>query len=218
MPHTRIWDLPTRLFHWTLAASVAGLFATGTLGGNWMEWHLRLGHLVLALLAFRLLWGFVGGRWSRFSSFLFTPARTVAYWRGQTTAQDHIGHNPIGALAVWAMLLLLTVQVLSGLGSDDEIAYAGPLTRYLHSETVSFLTGYHHDIGKLLLLGLVALHLLALVYYQVVRKLGLVKAMFTGDKPIASPASADGPAQRLLAAVLFLCCVALSWWVMRLGV
>ena len=80
---TRVWDLPTRLFHWSLTACVAGLAVTGYIGGGTMSWHARIGYAVLTLLLFRLLWGVVGGHWSRFSSFVYSPRSMVAYLRGQ---------------------------------------------------------------------------------------------------------------------------------------
>ena len=130
MSHTvRIWDLPTRLFHWALAACIVGLVVSAKLGGNAMVWHFRLGHAVLALLLFRLVWGLVGGHWSRFAVFWVSPARLLRYVRGQVLPQDTAGHNPLGALSVFALLGAVALQVGTGLFSDDEIAFAGPLTR-----------------------------------------------------------------------------------------
>ncbi len=106
--HTiRIWDLPTRLFHWLLAASVVALVVTAKVGGNAMVWHFRLGYVVLALLAFRLVWGLVGGRWSRFASFVPTPGRLWRYLRGSSAEADSAGHSPLGALSVLALLGVL---------------------------------------------------------------------------------------------------------------
>lgn len=114
---TRVWDLPTRLFHWALAAAVIGLIATG-LGGV-MEWHFRLGYAVLALLLFRLVWGFVGGRWSRFTAFVYAPGSVLAYLRGRAHPDHLIGHTPLGALSVFAVLAILALQVATGLVADD---------------------------------------------------------------------------------------------------
>ena len=79
----RVWDLPTRLFHWVLALAVIGLVVTGKVGGNAMVWHFRLGYVVFALLLFRLVWGLVGGHWSRFVAFIYAPATLIAYLRGE---------------------------------------------------------------------------------------------------------------------------------------
>ena len=158
MAHSvRIWDLPTRLFHWSLAACVIGLFISAKMGGNAMVWHLRLGYAVLALLLFRLCWGFIGGRWSRFSAFLYSPARVLRYLRGQGDARDGVGHNPLGALSVFGLLGILALQVGSGLLSDDEIAFSGPLTRFVSGDTVGQATAYHTGWGQGLLIALLGL-------------------------------------------------------------
>lgn len=198
MHKVRVWDLPTRIFHWLLVVGVALQFLTGKLGGDWMVWHGRVGVAVLSLLLFRLLWGFVGGHWSRFAQFIPTPRRLLAYLRGQGRPQDEVGHSPLGALSVLAMLLALTTQAITGLFSDDEIMFAGPLAASVSYELSSDLTSWHKRYGQGLLLVLVALHLAAIAYYSVVRRRPLVRAMVHGDKELteAHPGSADGPSQR----------------------
>lgn len=218
--HTvRIWDLPTRLFHWSLAAAVVGLVVTAKVGGNAMQWHLRLGYLVLALLAFRVLWGLVGGRWSRFASFLYSPARLLAYLRGRGQPQaDDVGHSPLGALSVLALLGALALQVGSGLASDDEISFTGPLAQYLSGQWVGLATWYHADVGQYLLYGLVGLHLLAVAFYALVRRRAVVRPMLTGDKALTQPVPPsrdDGPSRAAAAVLLALCALA-AWWVSRL--
>lgn len=219
LPHkVRIWDLPTRLFHWLLAAAVIALVATAKIGGNAMNWHLLLGHGVLALLLFRLLWGLVGGHWSRFASFIHAPSALLRHVRGQGTERDSTGHSPLGALSVFAMLALLIAQVGSGLLSDDEIAFSGPLSRHVSGDTVAQATAYHAHWGQYLLYVLVGLHLLAIVFYAW-RGRGLVRAMVTGDKqlPEPLPASRDTAGSRLLALVLAFVAGTAAWWVQRLG-
>ncbi len=220
MPHAvRIWDLPTRLFHWALAAAVVALVVTAKLGSDAMAWHQRLGYGVLALLAFRLVWGLVGGYWSRFASFLYAPARLLRYLRGQGAPEvDEVGHSPLGALSVFALLLALALQVASGLASDDEIAFTGPLVRFLPGAWVERATWYHADVGQYLLYGLVALHLLAVAYYTLVRRRSIVRPMVTGDKalPPGVRASRDDGRMRALAAVVLALCGWLAWWVSRL--
>ncbi|MEY4978968.1 MAG: hypothetical protein RLZZ352_1238 [Pseudomonadota bacterium] len=213
MNTVRVWDLPTRLFHWALMLCVAGLLITGNIGGNWMTWHFRLGYAVLTLLLFRLVWGFVGGYWSRFSSFLYSPVTVWRYLRGQGLPEHGVGHSPIGALSVWAMLLLLLAQVGTGLFSDDEIAYFGPLVSLVSSEVVSQATTYHRQWGKFFVLGLIVLHLLAIAVYQLVLKRTLVKPMVVGNKqlPESHPSAQDNSRTRLLAlVVLGLCAVAVN--------
>ena len=218
--HTvRIWDLPTRLFHWTLAAAVIALVVTAKIGGNAMEWHLRLGHVVLALLVFRVVWGVVGGRWSRFSAFVFSPTRVLGYLRGAPHPEDGVGHSPLGALSVFGLLAVLAAQVGTGLLADDEIAFAGPLTRFVSGAVVGQATGYHKEIGQYLVIALVVLHLLAIAFYVLVRRQRLVRPMLHGDKELAAPTppSRDDAASRALALVVLGLCAALAWWVSTLA-
>ena len=215
--HTiRVWDLPTRLFHWLLAGCVIGLVVTGSIGGNWMNWHLRLGYAVLTLLLFRLVWGFIGGHWSRFASFVYAPSSLVAYLRGQARPEHRVGHSPLGALSVFALLLLLAAQVATGLMSDDEIAFSGPLVRFVSGDTVSMATNYHKNVGKFIVIGLVVLHVVAILFYKLVKKQGLVRPMVVGDKQLTVlvPSANDTTGTRLLAlAVLALCGAAVAWLV-----
>ncbi len=218
--HTvRIWDLPTRLFHWALALFVVGLIVTGTLGGNWLVWHLRLGYGVLTLLLFRVVWGFVGGHWSRFTSFVYSPASLRRHLSGQAPAAHTAGHNPLGAMAVFALLLVLLAQVATGLISDDEIATFGPLVRFVSGDTVSAATGYHKNVGKLLIIALVALHLVAIAIYAFIKRQPLTRAMVTGDKVLAEPVppARDTARTWLLALGILLACALLVRWVAGLG-
>jgi cytochrome b len=202
---TRVWDLPTRVFHWVLVLAVLGLAITGLTGGDAMVWHFRLGYLVGSLLVFRWVWGVMGGHYSRFAHFLYRPSQVLAYLRGQSPPQDRVGHNPLGALSVWAMLIFLSLQVASGLFSDDDIAFAGPLTQFVSAAVVRLATWYHKAVGKWVLLALVLTHVAAVVFYLKVKGENLIAPMMTGDKCVAQavPASADGWRQRLWAVVVF---------------
>jgi len=182
--NVRVWDAPTRLFHWLLAACVVGLVISAQIGGAAMEWHFRLGYTVFTLLLFRAAWGMVGGHWSRFRSFIYTPRQILDYLNGRGDPLHGVGHNPLGAFSVFALLGFLFLQVGTGLISDDEIAAAGPLVRFASGEWVSTATHYHKEIGKLILLALVALHLLAIVFYRIKKGENLVKPMLTGDKTL----------------------------------
>jgi cytochrome b len=217
----RVWDLPTRCFHWTLALAVIGSVVSAKVGGNAMVWHMRLGCLVLALIAFRVLWGLVGGRWSRFASFIYAPTTVLRYLRGQTRPDEHldVGHNPLGSFSVFGLLALLGLQVATGLVADDEIATVGPLSRFVSADTVSLATSWHKQYGQWILLALVALHVVAILFYLLKKKQNLVRPMWAGDKPLPAdtPASADGSRQRLLAVVLFALCAALAAWVASQG-
>lgn len=214
MHHTvRIWDLPTRLFHWALAASTVAMVVTAKLGGNAMLWHLQLGHGVLALLLFRLVWGILGGHWSRFGAFVYTPRDLLNHLRGQEPLAHQAGHSPLGALSVFAMLAVLLAQVATGLFSDDAIFYAGPLSHRASPGLVAAATRWHAGAGQYLLLALLGLHLLAITYYALLRRRPLVRAMLTGDRDLAAPlpGAADGPRERLLALAIALGCAGVSW-------
>jgi cytochrome b len=215
----RVWDLPTRLFHWLLAAAVAGLVITGNIGGNAMVWHARLGYTVLALLLFRLLWGFAGGYWSRFASFVTGPGSVLRYLKAPQDFSHRMGHNPLGSLSVLALLLVLLLQAASGLFADDDIAFTGPLNKFVSNATAAVLTGYHKNVGQFALYALVALHIGAIVYYHLRKKQNLLGPMLSGDKdvPSAAFASKDGWPQRLLALALFALCAAAVAALVSLG-
>lgn len=216
----RVWDLPTRLFHWALVACVLGLFVTAYLPGSWIVWHSRLGYAVLALLLFRIVWGLVGGRWSRFTSFIYSPASVIRYLRGNPHPDHLIGHNPIGAGSVFAMLAVLLAQVATGLVSDDEIAFTGPLNRFVATAKGLSATWYHKQVGQWVLAGLVVLHVLAILYYLRRKKDNLIWPMIDGDKAVShahAASSRDNSGSRLAALVVFGASCALVYWLVSLG-
>lgn len=221
-PAVRVWDLPTRLFHWTLAICVVLLIVSGTVGGDAMQWHMRFGYCVLTLLIFRLVWGFIGGYWSRFKQFFYSPLTVYNYLRGQSQPNHEVGHNPLGALSVWGLLSIMAVQVLSGMMADDEIATAGPLAKFVSNSTMLLSTSYHKHWGKWIILALVGLHIAAIIFYLLRKKQNLIKPMLTGDKSIASAASVivsqDQTAQRVTALIIFIsAAAAVAYGVQRLG-
>jgi len=218
----RVWDLPIRLFHWALTLAVIGLVVTGKTGGNAMPWHFRFGYLVLGLLVFRLLWGFVGGRWSRFRSFAYGPGALLRYLRGRPRDGDafEIGHSPTGALSVIALLVFLALQVATGLVSFDEIVQiGGPLNRFVSDATASKALWYHKQVGQWVIITLVVLHVGAVLFYLLRRKRNLIAPMWHGDKPLADGtlAAADSLSSRLLALALAAVCAGLVGWVVALG-
>lgn len=217
----RVWDLPTRLFHWVLALCVVGSFVTGLIGGNALVWHMRLGYTIFTLLAFRILWGVVGGRWSRFASFVYTPGSLLRYLRRRSRPDEHheVGHSPLGALSVFALLAILAAQVGTGLFADDEIATTGPLNRFVASATGLALTAWHKGWGQWTIVALVLLHVAAIGWYRLGRGVDLVRPMLSGDRALAAdvPASADGAGTRVLAALLLALCAAGVGWIVKLG-
>ncbi len=209
----RVWDLPTRLFHWALALAVIGQLVTGF--GGWLDLHMRIGLLVLALLSFRLVWGFVGGRWSRFAAFIYSPASVIAYLKGESEPAHTFGHNPLGSLSVFALLTLLSLQVASGLFADDEVATTGPLARFVSNATTSLSTSWHAVWGKWIVIALVSLHVVAICYYVFARRERLVAPMLSGDKsaPQGLEPSRDDAYSRLGALGVFLVCAAFAVWI-----
>jgi cytochrome b len=211
MQTTRVWDLPTRLFHWLLVIAIVGLVVTAQVGGSWMDWHFRFGYSVLTLLLFRFVWGFTGGYWSRFTHFIYSPLTILRFVRGQSVPEHSAGHNPLGFLSVFGMLGFLLLQVASGLFSDDEIATSGPLSKFASGDWVRRASDYHTDVGKFVLLALIVLHVAAIAYYRFKKGDDLVRPMLLGDKPTAPgmPNARDDWGSRALALlVLGLCSMA----------
>ena len=180
----RVWDLPTRLFHWILVMLVAVSIYTGQTGGfREMDYHLLSGYAILALVLFRIIWGFIGSRHARFASFV-RPGAVMPYTRslfakeGQASTHKP-GHNPLGALSIILMLLLLLTQAVTGLFANDDIFLEGPLAHLVADEMSDDLTGVHHLVSKLLYV-LIGLHLLAIACHQFVRGESLVLPMITG--------------------------------------
>ena len=219
MKSTRIWDLPTRIFHWALVLCVTGLIISGNVGGNAMTWHFRFGYSVLALLIFRLSWGLIGGRWSRFSSFIYSPSSIIKYLKGEGHPHHSIGHNPLGAFSVFSLLVFLAAQVATGLFSDDDIATSGPFSKFVSDATVRLVSGYHTTFGKIFIVVLVLLHVGAILYYLYKKRENLIQPMIHGDKvlPLDTPASRDDTASRAVALLLFAASAALVYWLVSLG-
>lgn len=179
----QVWDLPLRIFHWALVIVIAAAYVTGEFGGSeWAHWHGRIGAFVLALLAFRLIWGIIGTHHARFRSFVPTPGRITAYLRG---SWQGAGHNPLGALSVLALLSLLAAQVLTGLFSNDDISFAGPWSNWIDKHTSDWLTGWHQQLFNWLA-GLIGLHVVAILFYFVARQQNLVTPMITGKRVLAA--------------------------------
>jgi cytochrome b len=198
----RVWDLPLRVFHWLLVLAVAAAIATGKLGGPWLDWHARSGALVMGLLIFRLAWGFIGSRNARFASFFPTPTRLRDYFEGRWQG---LGHNPLGALSVLALLAILSAQVATGLLADDGSDFRGPLSA-LVSQAASQRSTYWHELSFNLLAVLMGLHVGAIAFHAWARKTNLLLPMLTGNKPLAgTPSISSEPArawQAVLAALL----------------
>jgi len=207
----RVWDLPIRLFHWLLVICIIGSFISVNLGGNAIQWHAYFGYSVLTLLIFRITWGFVGSTHARFSSFFPNREKILNYLQGK--APSVLGHNPLGAVSVFALLLVLSVQVFTGLFVDDEIAFQGPLAKYVPNWVVSILSEIHEG-NQVVIYTLITIHIAAIIYYKKFKGEDLITPMISGDKEInpseeasylpsdLGRVSKDGVFQRAIALVL----------------
>lgn len=211
----KIWDLPTRLFHWALVLSCTGAVTTGLIGGNWMDWHLPLGIATLGLLAFRLVWGIFGPRYARFSSFPVSLSALLRYVRNFRFAERHAGHSPTGAIAVLVLLLLLILQSVTGLFSSNSIDTEGPLV-HLASERLVSLASLVHVSLPWVLYVMVGLHVAAVLVYLVFKKENLIGPMVTGNKRgVQARAAADSIAVRIAGALLICALIGLGLYWLR---
>ncbi len=178
-----VWDLPTRLFHWLLVVLVIISFVTGKIGGNAMQYHECSGFTIAALLLFRLIWGFVGGRESRFGTFVRGPSAVVRYARTllRSDSTPFLGHNPLGGWSIIAMLFALLVQAATGLFANDDIITEGPLFDWVSKATSDGLTRIH-KLNQEVIIVLVCIHVLAVLFYLFYKRENLVKPMIFGVK------------------------------------
>ncbi|MEY2886684.1 MAG: hypothetical protein RI913_103 [Pseudomonadota bacterium] len=209
----RIWDLPTRLFHWLLVMAVIGSFVSVKLGGNAMIWHGRFGYIVLALIFFRLIWGFVGTHHARFAQFVKSPKAILAYLKNPAETP---GHSPLGAISVVVLIALFLAQALAGLFASDDIAFDGPLVKYVASTWVELLTSFHR-LNEWVLLTLVGIHLGAILYYKYAKRINLISAMITGDKEWSdtAPLVQDDSKVRLKAMAILIAIALIMYYFLR---
>jgi cytochrome b len=204
----RVWDVPTRLFHWLLAISMVLSWFTATtdmvsfdlpaIGGSKpislppMQVHMYLGYWTGGLIIFRILWGVAGSRHARFTDFVRGPVTTVRYGLSVLGRDHHetAGHNPTGGWMVVVMLALIASQVATGLFANDDIVWAGPWSHTVSSSLEGQLTAWHHFNVNLLYIA-VALHLVAIAYYALVLRKNLVGPMVTGRKAAGRVSEAD---------------------------
>jgi cytochrome b len=211
----RVWDLPIRIFHWALVALVVFSFMTGKIGGSWLEWHMKSGYAILALLLFRLAWGFVGSDTARFSQFVRGPRAAFAYARETFASRPAglIGHNPLGGWMVLLLIALLLVQATAGLFVDDEISTQGPLAGKVSNAVVARMTAIHYHNGWILVSATV-LHIAAIAYYGFALKTDLVSPMFSGWAAVTAGTRPAQPVHRssLAAAVLLAVAAGFVYW------
>ncbi len=206
-----VWDLPTRLFHWTLVVLILLQYLSGEFGLLSMDWHFRLGYATLALIIFRVLWGLFGSATSRFSDFVRGP---VTVWRYaaalmQGRAQGAIGHNPLGGWSVLLMIASVALQSVTGLFSTDDLDTTGPLAARVSEDTVKWMTRIHHW-NRYVLLVLIVLHLAAVLLHWVWKRENLVVSMLHGRRHVANAPSVRAASIWLALALLVASAVAVG--------
>lgn len=212
----QVWDVPVRVFHWLIVVLVFSSWLTSELGGNAMTYHMWIGYCVLALVLFRIVWGFVGSRHARFSDFVCGPGTVLRYLCGASGVAA-AGHNPAGGWSVLALLASLAVQAATGLFTNDEIATEGPLAARVSTEWSDLLSTVHR-YNFYVLLALIALHVAAVFFYLFVKRENLVKPMITGRKQLpASMASEARPASIGVALVVLACAAGAVALILKLG-
>ncbi len=212
---TRVWDWPVRCVHWVIVVLLVTLVATAKIGGNAMDWHVRAGEAMLALVLFRLIWGFVGNRHARFSSFVRGPTAVLRYARSvvRPPHELHVGHNPLGGWMVIAMLLLLLIQAGMGLFSNDDVLTDGPLVRFISKDLSDKISSFHSK-NAWVIVALACAHIGAVLFYLLALKENLIAPMVHGSKRLAAThAAADAEAGgNAKAIVLLAVCVFAVWW------
>ncbi len=214
MKSISLWDLPTRLFHWLLVLCVTGSLVSVKLGGTWMLWHERCGLAIIGLLSFRLAWGIVGSTHARFHKFVPGPASTLAYLKGEWQG---LGHNPLGALSVLAMLGLLGFQAVTGLFATDAIAFNGPLYRAVSSGWNDTITSWH-KLTEWFIYGLIGLHVASVLFYTLVKKDNLIAPMITGRKIVSKQLARDREGGGWIALVVALVVAGVAFWLANGGI
>jgi cytochrome b len=203
-----VWDLPIRLFHWLLAVLIG--FSWWSAEYDHTSWHIWSGCAILTLLIFRLLWGFVGSSTARFAGFIRGPRAMVDYLRGKWTG---IGHTPLGALSVVALLLAVSVQVGLGLFAEDEDGIVmGPLAKLVSSDTSDKVRDIH-ALWFYVVLGLIGLHVLAIVYYRLFRGQKLTRPMITGRAELAPGTQPMRPGKWWLALICLAIGLGMTRWI-----
>jgi cytochrome b len=200
-----VWDWPVRIVHWSLVVLITVSWITSEVGGNAMSYHMWSGYTILTLVIFRIVWGCVGSPHARFASFVRGPGEVMRYAASLVGARSSsfLGHNPLGGWSVVLMLLSVTVQAGTGLFANDEIFTEGPLASRVSADTSGLLTTIHR-YNFYVLLALIALHLIAIGFYLLVKRENLIGAMFSGKKHVDDPAAQDAPMASLLRAAVVL--------------
>ncbi|MET0251195.1 MAG: cytochrome b/b6 domain-containing protein [Novosphingobium sp.] len=207
----RLWDAPVRVVHWSFVLLLPALWWSAEVKTD-IGLHKTLGYILLALLTFRILWGFVGSSTARFGHFLRGPGGVIEYLRSKQ-AEPIVGHNPLGGWSVLLVLALLLVQLVAGLFAQDvDGIESGPLSYLVSYDTADAARGIHHLVFNLIL-GMVGLHLAAILFYRFVRRHDLIAPMVTGRRRFAAEVTAPVfvPVWRVVVCAAI--GLGLAWWV-----
>jgi cytochrome b len=206
-----VWDVPTRLIHWLMVLLVAASWWTGENGR--MDWHRYCGYALLSLVIFRVYWGVAGASTARFRQFVRGPRVIFSYLRGRWETLP--GHNPVGALSTIVLLALLSGQIVLGLFAVDvDGIESGPLSSHVSFEVGRACARLHHQVFNVLLV-LIALHVVAVLYYVLVKKQNLIAAMIHGKREYAQELPAVVHASRARLIIGAIAVAALTWFVTR---
>ncbi len=212
MRWVKVWDAPTRLFHWGVVLLL--ILSWVTQDQQWMGWHLLSGYCLMALLMFRLAWGVVGSETSRFVRFLRSPLAALAHLRhiGRREADGEVGHNAAGGWMVLALLGLLCAQVATGLCANDDVLTQGPLADWVGKANSDWLSGLHARIFLVIEVA-VGLHVLAVLVYAALKRQDLVRPMLSGWKRLPEGVRAPVLRSPVLAAAVLGMAAGVVWWV-----
>ena len=210
----KVWDFSIRLFHWSLVILIGFLWWSGTEGEE-MDNHVLAGYSVLALISYRIIWGFLGSHHAKFINFVRSPIKTIKAIPEVISVRSdshYVGHNPVGGWMVVLLILALMAQGITGLGTTDDIFIDGPLVAYLDDDLISLFSSLHHQIADLLV-ALVILHLAAVLYHDAIKRERLIKAMITGIKYSPHPVeSSKLPTKRFISTIALLSLI--GWWLL----
>lgn len=205
-----------RVVHWSIVVLVVAMVATGLIGNEALVWHMRLGQVLLALVIFRILWGFAGSANARFATFVRGPRVVIEYARSliRPPRHAHATHNPLGGWMVVALLLVLLVQATTGLFTNDDVLSEGPLAKFISKDRSDWI-GTWHRRGWWLLVVLASMHILAVIVFLAHFGENLVRPMVSGVKvlPESLHRPHDATASTPRALVLLALCALAVWWV-----
>ena len=209
---TLVWDLPIRIFHWLLVILILSQWLTAEILEDTINWHLIGGYILLGLVFFRLLWGFIGTPYALFKNFLFPPRTIINYAASLPNRKSTVyaGHNPLGGLVVLLMLVLILLLTISGLFMDDEILTSGPYFGVVSEYWQQTMSTIHHTSFDILSI-LIGLHIAAIIFYRLFKGQKLVSAMWHGYKDAAAVGIKK---QRIVLAMVVASIIALAVYVL----